>query len=364
MPNLQLAVFHSTQTINGVEYLPDSYVIERLNAGELLQNDFDGDISIAPFQPIQFCENVDWNHKKFLIVRNGGFGDLLFLTPAIHELKKRWPDIVIVVCSLAKFHPILQGNPDVDQLINYPPTMAQFQQCDAHFWAEGAIDRGPLSKTTHSVDIIAQMMGLTGDFDKSLIYVPDPRELEAAWEAAPRSNRPRVAIQAQASDACRTWPFLNFQELLIALLKKDYEVFILGAPNDARTKHHENLYNFTQRDPQPGIRESIAFMTTCDAIFAPDSVMAHVGGSLDIPTVALYGPFPADLRVRYAKSIVPLEGKCPISPCFHQPGPKEPYAFPTNGPCDSEGICCALRDVTPTMVIETIEKIMKPVVLK
>ena len=44
----------------------------------------------------------------------------------------------------------------------------------------------------------------------------------------------------------------------------------------------------------------------CDAVLAPDSSMMHAAGTLGIPCVAFFGPFPYRLRTAYYDSVFAL----------------------------------------------------------
>ena len=47
-------------------------------------------IQVQPFKEEKFNLNLDYNGKTICLLRGGGFGDLLMLTPLIRELKNRW----------------------------------------------------------------------------------------------------------------------------------------------------------------------------------------------------------------------------------------------------------------------------------
>jgi len=55
--------------------------------------------------------------SRILIVRLRSIGDIVLLTPALHLLKSWRPDLVISVLVEARFRELLEGNPDVDEIL-------------------------------------------------------------------------------------------------------------------------------------------------------------------------------------------------------------------------------------------------------
>src|SRR5206468_2701848 len=125
-------------------------------------------------------------------------------------------------------------------------------------------------------------------------------------------------------------------QVIAEFLKEGWEVFLLGREGEFKT------------EPKPGLRcitdgwsfrHRAALIETCDCVLAPDSSLAHVAGALGVPCVALYGPFPWQLRTAYAPTTVALTRKEGYScaPCHHHATPMK--AFPDNCPTASKGFC-------------------------
>lgn len=57
--------------------------------------------------------------KKILVIRRDNIGDLILSTPFLSALKKRFPDTAIDVFTNSYCAPVLEGNPDVDQVFVY-----------------------------------------------------------------------------------------------------------------------------------------------------------------------------------------------------------------------------------------------------
>jgi len=55
--------------------------------------------------------------SRILIIRLRSIGDIVLLTPALHLLKAWRPDLVVSVLVETRFRELLEGNPDVDEIL-------------------------------------------------------------------------------------------------------------------------------------------------------------------------------------------------------------------------------------------------------
>ncbi len=57
--------------------------------------------------------------KRILVVNPFGIGDVLFTTPIIWALKKKYPDSFIAYLCNSQAAPLLQHNPAINELLFY-----------------------------------------------------------------------------------------------------------------------------------------------------------------------------------------------------------------------------------------------------
>ena len=62
--------------------------------------------------------------KNILIIRSGGMGDALFITPALSMVRNNFPKAKISLLIPFPGPEVLRGNQDVDQIIERPPGIA------------------------------------------------------------------------------------------------------------------------------------------------------------------------------------------------------------------------------------------------
>lgn len=348
---------------NPLGLAPGEYVCEDVSAGQMLANGWAESVSKKELKGRPFDDKLGWDERRILFVRPGGFGDLLFLTPTIAEIKRRFPKVQIYVACFDRFKPVLLNNPDVTDVISYPVPLSEIREqkedaevCwhdfDAIIWLEGIIEKNPEALNTHAVDLIAKRCALDLT-DRRMRYFVTKEELAAAITEFPKKSErdKRVGIQMTASGHCRMYP--HMLEVAKKLWMDGREVFLFGGPGEIKTNEPDGIVNLMMLGKS--FRESCAILMTCDVLVAPDSALTHVAGALNIPCVALYGPFPWTLRTAYAPKTFALQGQGACAPCFHHALPGR-HQFPLHGPCNKTGRCEVLGSIKPERVIREVEK--------
>jgi ADP-heptose:LPS heptosyltransferase len=336
-----------------------SYYVEDLNAADIMSLSPRGETALTHVKNFgrTFSEDRDWNGKKILLVRPGGFGDLLFLTPSVAEMKRRWPSCEIHVSAFARYQSILRTS-QVDSIVGYPLSVQDVDLYDAVVFLENVIEGNPDAETLHAVDVVAKKIGLSDLASKKMQYEFTPDEVEWSTARYPRTDARRVAIQISASGHARNYPGNLLTEVIGNLIGKGIEVFLLGHPGEVPGKTPKGIRNLTLEGLS--FRQSVAAMATCDMVLGPDSVMIHIAGAIDMPALGLYGPFPWKLRTAYAPSVRALQGTsgCAMAPCFFHGSRLEKH-FPKAGPCAKSNRCEVMASIEPKRVLASINSILE-----
>jgi ADP-heptose:LPS heptosyltransferase len=87
---------------------------------------------------------------------------------------------------------------------------------------------------------------------------------------------------------------------------------------------------------------------TCDAFLGPDSALVHFAGALDIPTIALYGPFSWKTRTSVFGSVEAIQGHAECAPCYHHS--RAGKEWPDDCVGASKNLCAAMCSIGPTRV--------------
>lgn len=300
---------------------------------------------------MELTENGDWNGRHILLIRAGGFGDLVLLTPVLREIKRRWPTCITHVSCMPLYAPVLQGLPFVDHVTNYPVRVEDLDTFDAFVFYEKTVETNPKAKKVHMTDLFADVAGITGNFDKKPEYRISDKEVIWAMEAFPRTDRvQRLCVQVGASARARVYPLELMGRVAEQMMKLGWEVFLLGARGEIAVNDMPGLKNLSAMDLT--FRQSSAVLNNADCVLAGDSALLHIAGALGVPAVGLYGPFLGILRTAYCPSTFVIQQHGPCAPCFHHAYLRNDW--PENGPCQKTNKCEVLAAIQPERVVQRI----------
>jgi ADP-heptose:LPS heptosyltransferase len=318
----------------GVPYLVDTQLATQLtDAGYLQKSEpFTDPRANLPVSSLPVSGAAVSKSPSLLVLRAGGYGDLLFLTPSLAELHRRYPKLQITVATHQHTREVLH-HPDLAhvQVIDYPVPASDLARYDIISSAERITDpemqHDAAAYFAHHLGLIdlpvsqSPSLKVSGEavfpsFPLTPLYAVDPEDLAQAWLAFPRhEGRARIGIQAESSVKNRTYPVDYTAELIKTLIQEDgADVFTFGypAPKQVQIPH---FYPLQCMDPAPSLTQSAAVLATMDAVIAPDSALCHIAGALGIPTIALYGPFHWRQRTSHMPSVHALQGHAECAPC-------------------------------------------------
>ncbi|MDD3029119.1 MAG: glycosyltransferase family 9 protein [Alphaproteobacteria bacterium] len=311
----------------------------------------DGCLSVRPYTIEKpFSSEGDWNGKRILIHRFGCAGDLLFITPLLGDLKKRWPTCHLTVHCEQKYHWVFANNPHVDNCLSSPLLREDVDAFDAQINLEDATEYSPLAKTQSAVDVFAATAGLTLS-DNKTFYRPSDALVHKMAQRFPRSAAKRVGISLTSNSVIRNYPYKSFLEVIGALMKAGVQVVLLG-PAPTGVKRQPLFIDLAGERPRLTWEESVAFMKTCDVVLGADSSAIHFAGAMGVASLGLYGSFLARLRIPSQPATQAIQATGACAPCFHH-GRKH-VDFPPEGPCRESGQCDVLASISPTQVVAKI----------
>lgn len=339
------------------------YVVDDVNAAQLLVIAGGGAMRLAHFESErQLDPAADYNGRKILVMRAGGFGDLVLLTPVLREIKRRWPACILHVSTMAHYAAVLATLPYVDEILPYPLPVDVARDHAVQIFFENAVERNPRAHEIHMTELFAEIAGVVVAED---LLKPDYRvkATEAIWanEAYPRTSKRRACIQVGASAALRVYPRELMGQIVGKLLKDGWEVFLLGAHGEIKLPD----------SPRPGLRnlsaagltfrQSCAVVAQSDCLIGGDSALVHIAGALDVPAVALYGPFPWKLRTAHSPSVHAIQGHDGCEPCFHHVNPARKDYFPAHCPSRAKGHCQVLAAIEPARVVVLVGRVARQI---
>jgi lipopolysaccharide heptosyltransferase II len=291
---------------------------------------------------------------KILLVRLRLIGDVVFTTPVIRALRRRYPHAHLSYLVEPAAAPIVTGNPHLTDVIVAPKPAGLARvtadirlasalrrtgydiAIDLHggprsgwlTWASGAprrigydikgrgwmyttrVDRAPDLRPRHSVRNQWDLLAPLG------IEPPDPaidavemgedagavRRVDARLLAAGITpDTPIVVIHVSAGNPFRRWPPASFQALTEALVRRDpaRRILLTSGPSDAAAARQiadgarQSLGELAAAVPDLGdfdLHELRAIIARAAAYVGGDSGPLHVASTTAVPVVALLGP--------------------------------------------------------------------------
>jgi ADP-heptose:LPS heptosyltransferase len=313
-------------------------------------------VSLAPFVSHKcFSPCADWNQRRILVIRNGGFGDLLLLRPLLSELRRRWQSTHIALCRGAEYADAVDIEL-VDEQVDYPVTAAEAAMYDGILEFEDAEGFSVAERVEHLADAFAGAAGIKL-VDRTISLRLDPVRAKSLAQRFPRENGvARVGVQLSASNIVRSYPLALLKQVVGTLAERRHQVLLFGRPGEALFSAPAGVIDITAVRPFLTFADSMTALASCDVVVVPDSSLCHVAGALGVPAVALFGPFPSRLRTADYLRTIAIDGNAPCAPCFHHT--RSGQEFPENGPCKATGRCEALAAITPSEIVQRTEELI------
>lgn len=289
---------------------------------------------------------------RILLVRLRLIGDVVFTTPIIRALRRRYPTAHITYVVEAMAEPVVRGNPHLDEILVIPKRRGAARWRDDWSWARRlrakrfdiAIDlhggpraawltwasRAPMRigyRTTgrtwmytdaverpegllprHSVrnqwDLLAPLGFDDCDPSRDAVEMAAdsgaeasvPRKLQAAGI---RSDAPLIVVHVSAGNPFRRWPPESFVEAITELARRDPERrFVLtSGPSDADAARAIAERIREQLGPAAAvshveydIAELRSLVARAAVYIGGDSGPLHIAATTQAPIVALFGP--------------------------------------------------------------------------
>lgn len=282
--------------------------------------------------------------KKFtgsvLVLREGGVGDLIMLSPSLRSLKKENPEINLILATKPEHMDILKGLPYIDKVISISDTEKERVDhiIDLRYRVESPEVGGSLNtklyQTVNRIDMFSELVEITLDSKKTDVSVNKSKVSEVKKLLKYNGKYKYLGIQATCTSNLRTIPPEYVIELVSRFSKtRNIRIVLFGRTEfwhgrrsevDLKGIRGRKIINLMDKLDTPGL---IALCSLMDFIIAPDSSAVHIAGSLEKKCLALFGNIPPLLRVKYyptVKTIYP-EGEEECIPCYDFANPCKHY---------------------------------------
>jgi hypothetical protein len=336
------------------------------------------------------------SQKLLLYNGSGGYGDQIMTWPLARILQSRGYSVHVLVDP---------GNqmcwwnfPWIASIMTFPVPYELFKMFDYHIMFETLVNVDEHQDQLHPLDVMLNKIGINPtSVDPALKVVrPNFTFLEMQSGQAAFGGKPVALYQLSAANTVRSLPPSDSAYLLCKLADSSevlwlaiYDQFNLEAyrtalicpkcqghghmpvltatgtlltvtgTGNAETKEvcgkcngSGTLRKNIQLYNAPNLRELWALAMRAKVIVAPDSMMIHVAGCMELPCVGLWGLASPGNRTRYYKNHLPIWKReaCPFSPCFGYSATFPRYCPPR----PNRVVCECLAAISPEDLITAV----------
>ncbi|MDP1909142.1 MAG: glycosyltransferase family 9 protein [Hyphomicrobium sp.] len=265
---------------------------------------------------------------KILVIALRRLGDVLLTTPLIASLRRAWPDATLDALVFADTAGILQGNPDIDNVVTLPArrTVGQSLALAAKLWRgyDLAVSTQSGDRPTFFAFVAGRRRVALVDrtfngrvkqrlVDRSLVYEPGVHRVEEMLRLADGLGIPRVphlvCPRARDSDAAprgayamihaapmfryKQWTIAGWRDLAAALVARGLTVVATGGPSEGERAYLDELWSgasVTRVDGKLDWAQLSGLLAKARVYVGPDTSITHLAAASGCPTIALFGP--------------------------------------------------------------------------
>ena len=287
----------------------------------------------------------DAQQRSACIVRTGGMGDLLLITPVLRALRERFPGIEIDYVVGRPFADTVSGIPYLrrvlpwdkkadfrpgrflpfvrdlrraryDLFLNFQPSVkTTLMALGAHAGRTLTYRRIPgndpaTGRQVHAIDNFARTLAPLGVpqtlADKRLDFFVPPTvqialEARLAAEAGVAPGEPLVVVNPGATHLVNRWPAARIADLfaLLAQTVPGVRLALCGGPDDREMAQAilpllRGGVRVTDFAGRTNIKELGALLARADVVVSGDTGPMHIASAVGTPLVALFGPADPD----------------------------------------------------------------------
>ncbi|MCG3137254.1 MAG: hypothetical protein HJJLKODD_01097 [Phycisphaerae bacterium] len=264
-----------------------------------------------PYRPSSPYRRLSLGNQSLLILWLAGLGDTLTFAPALMVLQQQNPQARIDLLTLPPLFDIVRELGFTGQLLNYPATPAEVESYD-YFLPLEELSKFAGRQEKDAIDFFAEQLGVTIRNDQPTVSIADRKSHQQLPDAR---GRRRIGVQVSSLSPLRTYPAGHLAKLLRLLVQNGDEVHLIGQAGDCDAPTAPPLLH-NHCGQTPTFSDLVALVRQLDLLIAPDSYLMHLGGLLQLPTIALMSTIPARLRTTHYPAVTAIEPALECAPCM------------------------------------------------
>lgn len=245
-----------------------------------------------------------------ILLRKAGIGDVLTLTPGLRGLRMRYSRKryrIRVFVPSEEAQQILLFNPDVDVVEVGAPE--EGDTLDITEYPANYESRSIPNIAKSRIELYNEALGGFPLKDTSIVLNFALEKMDwAEVFCAEYEERLLIGLQLFSGETYKDWPFEHF-EALCGLIHEEFPsavIFCLGSKDQKIPAGTVPIVG--------ELRQQCAVIARCDVLIAPDSLLLHLGGAFQIPTLLILGP--SSWRHKYPNVEVAQRQDLSCCPCI------------------------------------------------
>ncbi len=273
-----------------------------------------------------FYKGENLNGKTLLVIAQAAIGDALCMTPALREIKKKYPNMTLNVTISGRAKPVLEGLPYIDNLLPMPVPFKEVSRADYIVKVVEMVNT-PQFDNLSLIDYYLWKLYIYRAERETPDVLIDEKVLAEMKERFDKirevsGGKKVLLFHYLASSVHRTIPPRLLKEIE-DLIWDEYVPVICSLPEeDITVETALDVYGIRAANLSVfmnDIRYLIASVALSDAVITADTATLHIAAGLDKPTVLVSGPIDAELRASNYPTVIAVTpnytGQTCVSPC-------------------------------------------------
>ncbi len=289
------------------------------NSGLMTGLNFDASLIPGFPEPLGMAVSEIPCGKRLMLLRAGGIGDLIMLTPALRQLRSRCRSgVKIALSTLQDRKALFEDLGFVDDFYPHPIRLSDLVE-SADFYVDFS-DRRGIFNHVDMIDFHLDCLGIDASSVPKEQKIPviskglsRNHAVREEMKRLSRHGRPLVIYSPGASDRIRYLP-----DDILGLLATSFKGIDYVVPG-SMPKTCEGMENVFSIDTSSGLDAFVTAIAASHAVITTDSSAYHIASALSKPCLVFFGPISSSIRSKYYPTIVALDacyfGKTCASPC-------------------------------------------------
>jgi ADP-heptose:LPS heptosyltransferase/SAM-dependent methyltransferase len=274
-----------------------------------------------------FYRGENLSGKTLLVVAQAAIGDALCMTPALREIKRRYPDCQLFVSISGRARPVLEGLPYIDKLLPMPIPYKFVSKANYMVKVIEMVN-APQFDNLNLVEYFLWKCQVFNAKDETPDVVVDQNivsELKPLFDQIRKASGGKKVLLFHylASSVHRSLPPKLLKESE-PFIEKEYVPVLCSLPSEDITLELAlEAYGITSvnlSSLMKDIRYLISAVYLSDAVITADTATLHIAAGLKKPTVLISGPIDGELRARTYPTVISIpanyRGQTCVAPCM------------------------------------------------